>query len=270
MVDEVRVFTFAPGQFSTNDLLINQRRAVTLEASDLTPTTATLNGSTSSATLPTTAWLEWGTTPSLGNVTPPQSLGGGVTTTNFSESLTGLTAGVTYYFRAVASNELGLAFGALKGFVIGPTLRFWTGKAGVEWSVGANWLPAQGAQSGDDLVFPSNAANFTSSNDIPGIAVNSIQIYAPMYLRGAAVTVTNGLSSATPSGLVTVECPIILGGDQEFSDDQFHIVFDGGINLNGHNLTFNAIGNNGAQIIVSSQIAATANILQLSPDDSPR
>src|SRR5439155_15420846 len=89
----------------------------------------------------------------------------------------------------------------------------------------------------------------------PGDLHHSIQINAPMYLRGAAVTVSDGLSSATPSGVVTVECPIILGGNQEFSDDQFHLEFDGGINLNGHNLTFNAIGNNGAHIIVSSGIS---------------
>ena len=268
MIDEVRVFTFAPGQFSTNDLLVNQRRAVTLDASDITPTTARLNGSASSVTLPTAAWFEWGTTATnLENLTPPQALGSSFASTNFSEVLTGLTAGVYYYFRAASSNDLGMAFGGLKSFIIGPTVRFWTGNAGVEWSVGANWLPAQGAQAGDDLVFPGNAANLTSSNDIPGISINSLQIYAPMYLRGAAVTVSNGLSSATPSGLVTVECPIILGGDQEFSDDQFHLEFDGGINLNGHNLTFNAIGNNGAQIIVSSVISGTGNILKIGPGD---
>src|SRR5207249_2278004 len=104
LIDEVRVFTFAPGQFSTNDLLANQR-TLTFEASDITSTTATLNGSACSAQRLTTAWFEWGpVVTNLENVTPPQTLGSNFTTTNFSEVLTGLTAGITYYFRAVASN----------------------------------------------------------------------------------------------------------------------------------------------------------------------
>src|SRR5437773_8209385 len=143
----------------------------------------------------------------------------------------------------------------------------WVGTVGVQWSVAANWSPAQIPQAGNDLLFPSTTTRLVSSNDIPGISIHSIQINAPMYLRGAAVTVSDGLASATPSGVVTVECPIILGGGQEFSDDQFHLEFDGGINLNGHNLTFNAIGNNGAHIIVSSGISGTGNILKIGPGD---
>ena len=55
---EVRVFTFAPGQFSPDDLLLNQGRVATLPASGLASDSATLNGSASSFGLPTTVWFE--------------------------------------------------------------------------------------------------------------------------------------------------------------------------------------------------------------------
>lgn len=120
IIDEVRVFTFAPGQFSTDDLLVNQERVATLAATGFAPGSATLNGSASSFSFDTMVWFEWGTTTNLGNVTPPQALGSGFTTTNFDEVLTGLPAGLTHYFRAVATNDLGIAFGNLRSFAIGP------------------------------------------------------------------------------------------------------------------------------------------------------
>ena len=121
IIDEVRVFTFAPGQFSTNDLLFNAL-VTTLPASGFAPGTATLNGRVGSAGFATTAWFEWGTTTNLGNLTAPQAFGSAFSTTNFSQVLTGLTAGVVY-FRAVATNNLGLVFGAIQSFTLGPTVQ---------------------------------------------------------------------------------------------------------------------------------------------------
>jgi Concanavalin A-like lectin/glucanases superfamily/FG-GAP-like repeat len=117
IIDEVRVFTFAPGQFSTNDLLFNVQRVATLPATDINPPNATLNGSAHPVGFPTTAWFEWGTTTNFGNVTPPQSFGSGTGATNFSEVITGIVLGITYHFRAVASNSLGVAFGTNQSFV---------------------------------------------------------------------------------------------------------------------------------------------------------
>jgi hypothetical protein len=57
-----------------------------------------------------------------GNVTPPQALGSGFTTTNFSQVITGLTASVEYFFRAVASNNLGVASGSTLTFTTRPTV----------------------------------------------------------------------------------------------------------------------------------------------------
>src|SRR5438552_12170629 len=133
--------------------------------------------------------------------------------------------------------------------------RVWTG-ASVNWSNPNNWNPAGAPQPGDDLHFPFGVANLTSSNDIAGIALNSMLFNAPIYLRGPAVTVSNGITSSVISpGMVTVECPVVLGSDEHFFGEQRDLQFTGGINLNAHDLTINANGGNSARILVPSVIS---------------
>src|SRR6185503_6719719 len=74
----------------------------------------------------TSAWFEWGTTTNFGNRTPVRSLGSGTSNTNLSEVLPDVIVGITYYFRAVASNSLGMLFGGEQSF----TDRQWTGVGG--------------------------------------------------------------------------------------------------------------------------------------------
>jgi hypothetical protein len=101
-VDEVRVFKF--DQFSVSDLLISPRLR-TLPATEVTATNALLRGLFNSTGLPGSWWFEWGVTTNYGNVTPAQSAGNGAGVTNFTYTLT-TSGGVTYHFRAVASNSL--------------------------------------------------------------------------------------------------------------------------------------------------------------------
>ena len=128
-VDEVRVFTFAPGQFSTNDLLLNVKRAVTDPANALNATNATLNGSANPVGLATSGWFQWGTTTNYGNATAPQPLGSGIVSTNFSQQLSNL-ATHAFHYRAVASNVLGVAVGSDAVFTLTNTLRALSGAAG--------------------------------------------------------------------------------------------------------------------------------------------
>ena len=121
-MDELRVFTFAPGQFSPDDLLVNQRLPATLAPTSVGAATTTLNGTVCSFGFPTTAWFEWGTNSSLGNVTLPQDLGGDFTTTNISQVLPGLSLDTTYYFHVVASNNLGVFPGADQSFSLNPSV----------------------------------------------------------------------------------------------------------------------------------------------------
>lgn len=59
----------------------------------------------------------------------------------------------------------------------------WTGAAGTAWSNPNNWNPAQKPDSGDDLVFPLNAANKTNTNDLlSGKNFNSINLTGSDYV----------------------------------------------------------------------------------------
>ena len=117
-IDEVRVFTFVPGQFSTNDLLFHALRAVTLPATDIDPPNATLNGRAHPVGFPTSVWIEWGTTTNYGNVTPVCALSANGGTTNLSEMINSAFGGFTYHFRVVASNSLEVVYGADQNFTI--------------------------------------------------------------------------------------------------------------------------------------------------------
>jgi hypothetical protein len=113
-LDEVRVFTFAAGQFNTNDLLLNcSRPAVTTTGPTMQITnTATLNGTVNPSGLATTAWLEWGTAANnYTQQTAPVAMGAGTVALTISNILSGLTPGFIYHCRAVGSNVAGVAHG---------------------------------------------------------------------------------------------------------------------------------------------------------------
>lgn len=118
VIDEVRVFTFAPGQFSTNDLLFHALRAATLPATNLNFPNATLNGRAHPVGFPTSVWIEWGTSANYGNVTPVRALASQDGTTNLSETINSAFGGFTYHFRVVASNSLEIVYGADQSFAV--------------------------------------------------------------------------------------------------------------------------------------------------------
>jgi len=114
-IDEVRVFRFGTSQFTVNDTLLGAR-ILTTTATDVTPTNAILNGYLNPMGLLSRWWFEWGTTTNYGNVTPVANVGVGAGSTNFAQLLTAIGGGVTYHYRAVASNNLGVAFGTNQSF----------------------------------------------------------------------------------------------------------------------------------------------------------
>jgi hypothetical protein len=113
-LDEVRVFGFAPGTFSTGDLLLPvlPPTVTTTAATSIVGTSATLNGTVQPQNLPTTAWFEWGTTTNYGNFTVTNMLAATNAVQALSNNLTGLVIGATYHYRLAASNELGVSYGA--------------------------------------------------------------------------------------------------------------------------------------------------------------
>ncbi len=87
-----------------------------LAASGVMPDAATLNGTVNPEGNGTVVWFEWGTTTNYSQLTPAQAMGNGTNNLDFSQVLTGLTIGVTYQFRAAASNSSGVMFGANRDF----------------------------------------------------------------------------------------------------------------------------------------------------------
>jgi len=76
-------------------------------ATDLTPTTARLNGTVNPNSLATTYYFEYGLNTGYGSVTPTVSAGAGPSHVAVTAALTGLTQGTTYHCRLVATNSVG-------------------------------------------------------------------------------------------------------------------------------------------------------------------
>ena len=81
-----------------------------------TITGATLGGSVTPQSRPTTTWFEWGTNTSYGNLTPTVSVGNGSNAVAVRAELAGLDQGRTYHYRVVATNADGRANGNNQSF----------------------------------------------------------------------------------------------------------------------------------------------------------
>ena len=236
LMDEVRVFTFASGQFSPSDLLVNSPVApvTPLPATQITATSATLNGAAFPRGLDTAGWLEWGLTTGYGNSNSPVPLGNGTSPIAISNLITGLQAGHTYHYRAVATNTAGILRSWDQTFVT-PVINFSAGTnqttyvhvpfaAGATLTAsplalsandGANGmvLKADGTVSvwGDNSVDQTNLAG-TLSN-IVGIAAANFHFSA---LRRDGTVVSWGLNTLgqtiVPPGLDNV-VTVAGGGD---------------------------------------------------------
>jgi hypothetical protein len=103
-------------QSFTTGLCGSAPEADTDPAVDITATSASLTADVNPHGLATQAWFAWGTSPSFGQETTHLSVGSGNGFTNFTQSLSGLSCGTTYYFQNRASNSVGQASGATLSF----------------------------------------------------------------------------------------------------------------------------------------------------------
>jgi hypothetical protein len=105
----------------------NVKALKTEAATNITRTTATLNGSFEGTNEDTHYYFEWGlNAPAYGNVTaspPGDDAGITVGPTNVSSGVTGLAAGVTYHFRVVAENSLGVSKAEDRTFTTSPAVK---------------------------------------------------------------------------------------------------------------------------------------------------
>jgi hypothetical protein len=87
----------------------------TYPATNVTTSSATLNGLLDPHGLSTTVYFQYGTTTSYGHTTPMQSQTGS-TYRNIHSTISGLTAHTTYHFRIVATNSGGTRMGGDRTF----------------------------------------------------------------------------------------------------------------------------------------------------------
>jgi hypothetical protein len=95
-------------------------RAMTGAPTLVGATTATVSGVVTPRGQPTTFHVDYGTTAGYGSSTSTVSLPADQLNHSVTAALTGLTAGVTYHYRVVATNASGTAAGADNLFVPGP------------------------------------------------------------------------------------------------------------------------------------------------------
>lgn len=88
----------------------------TFSAYNLTSNSGTLSGTVNPNGYLTTYWFEYGTSPSLGNLTTSQTIGSGTGNVTVSATLTGLATNGTYYFRVIADNAYGRSQGSIASF----------------------------------------------------------------------------------------------------------------------------------------------------------
>lgn len=105
--------------------------AITLAATAITGSTATLNGSVNPNTLATDYHFEWGTTTSYGNSTTITAAGNGNAAIAVNAAITGLTGGLTYHFRVVAVNSDGTTNGSDLTFTPGGAVVTTTAVTGI-------------------------------------------------------------------------------------------------------------------------------------------
>lgn len=105
--------------FQTNNtppVKVSAPSARTQSPTDVTRTTATINGQVNPNGWPTTYWFEYGTDTNLGNVTSFQATNSGTTYMNVSAGISGLQPSTKYYFRLNAQSAYGTANGTVLSF----------------------------------------------------------------------------------------------------------------------------------------------------------
>ncbi len=105
------------GRFDAFVTKFSDTAVTTGAATDVTQTSAILNGTVNPNGESTNYYFEYGADTSYGSTTESTSAGSGTTDVSVSVEITGLTSGTTYHFRLVATNSSGTTYGIDVTFV---------------------------------------------------------------------------------------------------------------------------------------------------------
>ncbi|MGA9314544.1 MAG: hypothetical protein WBV77_07945 [Solirubrobacteraceae bacterium] len=188
----------------------------TKAATSVGETGATLNGTVNPENSESKYYFEYGTTESYGSKTAEVSVGSGTSSLEESKALTGLLASTTYYFRLVAINSGGTAYGAQQVFStigkptvetkaatsiggIGATLNGIVNPRGVETKYYFEYgtTESYGSKTAE-VSAGSGTANLEESKAITGLAASTTY-----YFRIVA-TNTKGATDGSPRSFKTI------------------------------------------------------------------
>ncbi len=198
----------------------NSPTVVTLAASSITGTSATMNGTVNPNGLATTYHFEWGTTTSYGTSTTETSAGSGSSAIAVSSGLTGLTGGVTYHYRVVATNTDGSTSGNDISFTPGAAAVTTTAASSITTTTastggnvtsdGGSTVSARGicwsttlnpTISGSHTTDGNGTGSFTSS--ITGLSANTTYHIRAYATNGSGTYYGSDLTFTTLCGTVT-------------------------------------------------------------------
>ena len=143
--------------------LLTPPTVTTDQATNVSTSSATLNGTVTPNGLATTVVFEWGTTRAYGNTTPVQSIGDGTGGASVTANLTGLTPDTLYHYRVTAINSAGTTQGGDTPFVASLCSAYYVDPSSQSFS----------AQGGNGSVSVSAACNWTAVPSDPWIIITS-------------------------------------------------------------------------------------------------
>lgn len=226
----------------------------TAPATGITSASATLNGSVNPDGLTTTWQFQYGTTTSGWStgqnysLTPASTLPNSSKSVKVSFTLTGLTAGTTYYYQIKASNSKGTHWAAIVSFTTTGTPPTYTVGGSASGLTGAAILEDNG---GDDLNVPADGS-FTFATGLTAGASYYVTVKTPP--SGETCTVSGGSGTIGQANVtnVAVTCTAI-----PVYNKVVYLTFDDGpdpqttpgvlsaLEQNGAHATFCMVGSNG-------------------------
>ena len=218
-------FTVADGEYesSTAQAVVNldvPPQVFADRPTQVTTSNAVLKAMVDPHLLSTAAWFEWGSTPSLGQVSAVTNLETGLGMTWLRLPVTGLAAWAPFFYRVVASNRLGVAESAVRMAGLGRTAVAWGGDsiyrygetnvpAGLSNVVAVAGRNYNGLALRDDGTVAAWGYNPLGLNDAPD-GLSNVVVIACGYVYNLALR-ENGTVAAwgagdtnTPAGLSNV------------------------------------------------------------------